>query len=30
RVHGAAELLQRWAEQGTDLLDLGRRAADLG
>lgn len=29
RVHGAAELQQRWADQGTDLLDLGRHAADL-
>jgi hypothetical protein len=29
RVRGAAELQQRWADQGVDLLDLGRRAADL-
>lgn len=29
RVHGTAALLQRWAEQATDLLDLGRRAARL-
>lgn len=29
RVHGAAELRERWAAQQTDLLDLGRRAAAL-
>lgn len=29
RVHGAAALVQRWAESGTDLLDLTRTAVDL-
>jgi hypothetical protein len=29
RVHGAAELRARWADQHIDLLDLGRRAATL-
>jgi hypothetical protein len=30
RVHGSAALRERWASQLIDLLDLGRRAADLG
>ncbi len=30
RVHGSDELRQRWNEQHADLLDLGRRTADLG
>jgi hypothetical protein len=30
RVHGAAALQERWVAQGVALLDLGRRAADLG
>jgi hypothetical protein len=29
RVHGAAALRERWAQRGTDLLDLGRAAVDL-
>jgi hypothetical protein len=29
RVRGAAELRERWASDGTDLLDLGRRAVAL-
>lgn len=29
RVHGAAALWERWSHQEVDLLDLGRRAADL-
>jgi Suppressor of fused protein (SUFU) len=29
RVRGSAALRERWAEAGTDLLDLGRRAVDL-
>lgn len=30
RVRGAAELRDRWAAQGTDLVDLARRPAELG
>jgi Suppressor of fused protein (SUFU) len=29
RVHGSAALQQRWADRGTDLLDLGRNAVAL-
>jgi hypothetical protein len=29
RVHGSAVLRQRWADRGTDLLDLGRPAVAL-
>ncbi|HEY3738024.1 MAG TPA: suppressor of fused domain protein [Jatrophihabitans sp.] len=29
RVHGGAELAQRWVGHGTDLLDLTRAAVDL-
>jgi hypothetical protein len=29
RVRGAAALLERWSDAGTDLLDLARRAARL-
>jgi hypothetical protein len=29
RVHGTSALRERWWAQGVDLLDLGRRAADL-
>ena len=29
RVHGSAELQQRWNDQETDVLDLGRRAVEL-
>jgi hypothetical protein len=29
RVHGSAELQQRWNDQEIDVLDLGRRAVDL-
>lgn len=29
RVHGAAELRRRWAQRGTDLADLHRRAVSL-
>jgi hypothetical protein len=29
RVHGAAALRERWAQRGTDLLDLARAAVDL-
>jgi hypothetical protein len=29
RVRGSAALRERWADAGTDLLDLGRRAVDL-
>jgi hypothetical protein len=30
RVHGSAALRERWTSQLIDLLDLGRRSADLG
>lgn len=30
RVHGSAELQQLWSAQQSDLLDLGRRAVELG
>jgi hypothetical protein len=30
RVHGSAALRERWSAQLIDLLDLGRRSADLG
>jgi hypothetical protein len=29
RVRGSAALLERWADEGTDLLDLARRAVPL-
>jgi hypothetical protein len=29
RVHGSAALMQRWSDEQTDLLDLGRRAVSL-
>lgn len=29
RVQGSAALLERWSDQGVDLLDLGRAPADL-
>jgi hypothetical protein len=29
RVHGAAALLKRWEERGTDLYDLARSGVDL-
>ncbi|MDP9094157.1 MAG: suppressor of fused domain protein [Actinomycetota bacterium] len=30
RVHGSGALRERWSNQLIDLLDLGRRSADLG
>jgi hypothetical protein len=30
RVQGAAAMRARWADAGTELLDLGRRQVDLG
>ena len=29
RVRGSSALLERWADRGTDLLDLGRAPVDL-